>query len=398
VTAYGNDGRTGEFAVRGVARPEVAWRVPLGGPVTVTPVPAGDLLIVVAGRDLSGVDSRTGEARWRHDLNVPGPRAAFSTAPAVWRDWLVVTESVHEHALVFEHATGALVRDEPSGGCPTVVGDVLLIDDLHHGARAIRLPTWQPSWQRDNLGSLSASPALGPDATAYAAQGFEANHIHGGLTAYAVATGEKVFEVADWTEPCPVLGEAEDDWLALMPAHPVYAEGLVWVVAGRSHDGWGTNEILGLEPAGGRPRWSFDLGMAEPGDPDSDPWVPTGSVAVAGGAVYASAHASDHLPARLSCVDTRNRQPRWMAPVSGVPVGPPVLARDCVYLATSAGTLHALDRDSGAPRWSLEIGEPVPGLADGADGYREASAAVLPADGIVFVRTAGGVVAIRDAA
>jgi outer membrane protein assembly factor BamB len=400
VGSYGNDGRTGEYATRGLAgRPEVAWRAPADGPVVAAPLLVGGLLVVAAGGRVCALDAGTGAERWSHepfgDAHVPYS-PPFVTAPVAWRDWLIVTEQEFENVYVYDAASGAVVRTLPGDGCATVVGDTLLLDGLRHGARALRLPDWQPLWSCDNLGSLGASPALAPNGVAYAAHGFEAQHGFGGVTAFVVATGAKVFEVADRADRCPLAagGGHHDDWISLMPGHVAYAEGLVWAVAGRDHDGWMTAEILGLDPSTGLPRWTFGLGL--------DALPAAASVSVAGATVYfATEEAGGTEPhaaaptAVVRAVDLTTRAVRWSATVSGAVIGAPVLVSDVLYQATTTGTVHALERRDGAHRWSIDTGAPIPRSPDRP--YDEDGQTVVPADGMLYVRTADGIVALREA-
>ena len=406
VASYGNDGRTGEYATRGLAgRPEVAWRAPTG-PVVAAPLLIGGLLVVAAGGRVCVLDAGTGVERWLRepfgDAYLPSSMPPFATTPVAWRDWLIVTETVFENVYVYDAASGAVVRTLPGDGCATVVGDTLLLDGIRHGARAFRLPDWQPLWTCDNLGSLAASPALTPDGVAYAAQGFEAQHSYGGVTAFAVGTGTKVFEVADRTDRCPLAtnGGHEADWISLMPSHVVFAEGLVWTVAARDHDGWMTTEVVGLDPSTGRTLWTFGLGLDA--DPDAEMIAPAASVSVAGATVYFATEEAggteshpDGRAAVVRAVDVATRAVRWSATVAGAPIGSPVLVSDLLYQATTMGTVHALERRSGAHRWSIDTGAPIP--RSGGSGYHEDGQTVIPADGMLYVRTADGIVALREA-
>jgi outer membrane protein assembly factor BamB len=383
----------------------VAWRQN-GGPVVAAPLLVGDLVVVAGGAGVSALDAGSGAVGWQHEpfgaqdigsyLSASQP---FATTPVAWRDWLIVTEAFFENTYVYDLATGAVIRILPADGCPTIVGDTLLLDGLQHGTQAYRLPGWQPLWKHDNLGSLAVSPALAPHGTAYAAQGFEAQHTYGGLTAFAVATGETVFEVVDHIDRCPLAMEGghNEDWVTFMPSHVVYAEGLVWTVAGRDHDGWATTEILGLDSATGRPLWTFRLGLDA--GPDAAMVAPAASVAVTDATVYfateqTDATESDTPTAVVHAVDIATRVVRWSTAIPGTAIGSPVLVSDLLYQATANGTVHALERLNGAQRWSIDTGTPIP--EGNHTGYHEDGQPVLPADGMLYLRTAEGIVALRE--
>lgn len=389
--AYGNDGRTGEFAPPGLTeRPRIAWRVRTDGPVMVAPVvdDAGERLVVAARRELHVVDARTGTPLWTER---GAERRSFETAPTIWRDLIIAENAFDAQILVYDLGTGEHVRVLEGGGCPTVVGDLLLLDDLHYDARALRLPDLGTVWTQKNLGSLAVSPALGPDGRAFAAEGFEPHHTHGGVRGFDLATGETIFAVADRVDRCPLPDDRADDedWVYPGPFHVAFARGLVWTVAGRDHDGWGSTDVYGLDPATGEPRWVLHLGL----DPNDGPGA-TGAVAIVGETLYLTTIGGDDT-VLVQAIDVESRRPRWAMPLAGEPVGSPVIAGDCLYLATRTGVVHAVDRRTGLELWRVDVEAPVPAWDDALRDYHEDGMAILPVGDTLFVRTEGGVVALR---
>ena len=389
MTSYGNNGRTGEYAAPGLTdRPRIAWRVRTDGPVMVAPVvdDAGERLIVAARRDLHVVDARTGAPLWTE-------RGSFLTTPAIWRDRLIAENAFDARVIVYDLGTGEHVRMLDGGGCPTVVGDLLLLDDLRDDARALRLPDFETVWTCKNLGSLAVSPALGPDGRAYAAEGFEPHHTHGGVRGFDLSTGETIFAVADRVDHCPLPDDRADDedWVYPGPFHIAFAHGLVWTVAGRDHDGWGSTDVYGLDPVTGEPRWVLHLGL----DPDDGPGA-TAAVAVADRTLYLTVMGRDET-VLVQAIDVESRRPRWATPLAGEPVGSPVIAGDCLYLATRTGVVHAVDRTTGLELWRVDVEAPVPAWDDDLRDYHEDGMAILPVGDTLYVRTESGVVALRNA-
>jgi outer membrane protein assembly factor BamB len=78
--------------------------------------------------------------------------------------------------------------------------------------------------------------------------------------------------------------------------------------------------------------------------------------------------------------------PQWVTPVDGSVAGPPVLVDGgtTVLVGTDAGTVSALDGDSGAVRWSTPVGAAV-------------TAEPALADDVLYVSTASGQLVAVDA-
>jgi outer membrane protein assembly factor BamB len=161
----------------------------------------------------------------------------------------------------------------------------------------------------------------------------------------------------------------------------------------REGDDW-TAQVVGLDPQTGEQVWGY---LPDPGrDNEVD-----AAVAVADGTVYLVETLRDTPPeqdsARLHAVDIATGRPRWIRPF-GSCAGSPVVAGRTVYVATFTGTVSAFDTGTGEKRWTAETGEQIlhPCYVDDfGDQYREHGLAVLPGDGLLYVRTSAGVVALR---
>lgn len=409
---YGNDGRSGAYPVPGLpGRAEVSWTAPTESPVLVAPVLAGDTLIVATSGSLDAdgavhaFDAHTGAEHWCHtyrnlldegleihddwlvdvDDDIPG----VVSTPAVWGPWVFVEEwRTSRWVYVHDLRSGTVVHTIERGGTPTVVGDLLVIHEPEAGARVLRLPDLTEVWRgarsatRGDTGWLRSSPALGPDGTAYAALGRGPGVQNSGIVGFETATGVVLFERNGWDET----------WFA--HAHPVVAEGLVWAQA--------DDAVVGLDPRTGEQRRTHRLPH----------WPGDRGLAVADRMLFVvdrptpGPFANDE---QLLAVDSTSGELRWSAPFTSVRsfdplqvVGSPVVAGDAVYVADTAGVVRAFDVATGAARWTVETGQRIGAVqedvlvSDVAEScFDESAQALLPGDGILYVRTDTGVIALR---
>ncbi|MEU7900607.1 PQQ-binding-like beta-propeller repeat protein [Nonomuraea sp. NPDC049152] len=386
-----------------------AWTARTAAPVVASPLLVNGALIVAdAGGSVYCFDARTGDERWRRADPIEEWRehgAAFCLTPAVWNDWVFVEAA--RGLQVHDVRSGDLVRELDDDGCPTVVGNLLLVHGLNAGIRAFRLPDLMLVWSKGWSGWMRVSPAISEEGTAYAALGFEEQHTHGGLLAFDPATGEEMFHRDDAYEGCPLRQtEGAEDWLTFSPVHPVVGEGLVWLPRDRGHSDeghdpgpWNALEIVGLDPRTGEDRWCHRL------DPTLESYA-AGAVAVADGTVYfGAALCGEPTPSMeldatlvLHAIDIASNTTRWTRVLQGLAAAPEVDG-GVVYTATDLGEVSALDAATGDVLWAAETGakisQPHAFVEEPSDSYDEGGAAVLKADEMLYVRTDAGVVALR---
>ncbi|GAA2158045.1 outer membrane protein assembly factor BamB family protein [Actinomadura napierensis] len=424
VAHYGDDGRTGVYGVSGLPEAPNASRLArTAAPVLCPPVLAGDALVVA---DIAGTvytfDASTGETRWR----VPGENAelwvqdengewpdVLTMAVAVWRDRVFVAETedgtfeyyadLSRKVRIHDLATGELTGTVPGGGYPAVVGDTLLLYGLNSGIRVFGLPDLAPLWHAAGAtGRVQTVPAVGPDGSVHVPGGFEIEHVHGGVMRLDPLTGQ----VTDLDgNPDVDPDEMDDDFDDLdgeyeardvtRAVHAVVAEGLVWMPVDRGPHPY-EGAITGQDPRTGEIRWSHR--MLE---------TPAGAVAVADGTVFAAVNrrggggrGEPSFAKALTAIDIAGRAVRWTRPLPGTGAGSPVLADGVVYMAVREGRVLALDAASGDVRWEFDLGEPIldkeeTGYFDEECAYEEDAQVIVPGDGVLYVRTAAGVMSLR---
>src|SRR5882757_4938541 len=289
---YGNDGHAEVFP-RGGSSEQVGirWTAATRAPVVALPVLAGGRLIVAdAGGTVYAFDAASGAECWRYThraideeleaefgeseavddwpRGMDAEEPVIVTSPAVYGTWVFIEES-ESTGWVYVHGVGSgrVLHTIKKGGCPTVFGDILLLQDINTGVRALRLPDLTPLWRSEKDGDfegwLRVSPALGEDGMAYATLGSESHRTDCGVTAFDIRTGRQLFHREDNDEAYdedddPEEGSAESVFFQRVRA--VAAEGLVWLPVEREHqDRSTTAEILGLDPRSGEERWSYRL-------------------------------------------------------------------------------------------------------------------------------------------
>ncbi|TDD64393.1 hypothetical protein E1293_41560 [Actinomadura darangshiensis] len=418
VAHYGDDGLSGAYRASGVPGPaRVAWVARTAAPVLCPPLLAGDALVVA---DMAGTvyafDAGTGEVRWRvpaeeddEELLVQDEDGEWldpiTMAVAVWRDRVFVAEIEDGHfeydenadgeVRVHDLATGTLVETLPGGGYPAVVGDTLLLYGLNDGVRAFGLPDLTPCWHAKEAGGrVQTVPAVGPGGAVYLTGGFEGNRTHGGVMRVDPLTGDATGFDTDEEDLAEPAG-----WDVSKAVHAAVAEGLVWLPVDR----WRSGEeppfdgaITGRDPLDGAVRWIHRL-----------PETPAGAVAVADGTLFVAlnepgdgGHGEPSFAQAVTAIDIAERVVRWTRPLPGTGAGSPVLAGGLVYMAVREGRVLALDAVSGDLRWEADLGERIldkeeMGYFDEECAYEEDGQVIVPGEGVLYVRTTAGVVALR---
>ncbi|GAA4221121.1 outer membrane protein assembly factor BamB [Streptosporangium album] len=314
------------------------------------------------------------------------------TTPAVWGPWVFVEEwRTSRWIYVHDLRSGEVVHTIERGGTPTVAGDLLLIHEVEAGARALRLPDLTEIWRGarretgvESDGWLRACLTFGPDGTAYATLGMGSGSEQSGIVGFDPSTGEVLFECGGWEENA-----------GFAHAHPVVAGGLVWMQV--------DDAIVGMDPRTGEYRRSHRPKARMSGDR---------ILAVADGMVFVldtQTPGSFGEDKHLQAIDSVSGDLRWSAPLTPARpleqphvVSSPVVTGRAVYIADRSGVVRAFGTGSGEARWTVETGHPIGNVYDEVlmaqedeSFFDEDAQAVLPGDGILYIRTDTGVVALR---
>jgi outer membrane protein assembly factor BamB len=204
----------------------------------------------------------------------------------------------------------------------------------------------------------------------------------------------------DLTFPVQDEEDAEEEWgdderLAYFgQAHAVLAEGRVWMPAYRDDGEAWRAQVVGLDPRSGEQVWGYLP------DPERDNEVDS-SVAVSDGTLFLVEILRD-VPqeedrARLHAVDIASGHARWVRSF-GSCAGSPVVAGSTVYVSAFDGAVSAFDARTGEARWTAEAGGKILHpcfVNDFGDQYHGHGLAVLLGDGVLYVWTDAGVVALK---
>jgi outer membrane protein assembly factor BamB len=119
--------------------------------------------------------------------------------------------------------------------------------------------------------------------------------------------------------------------------------------------------IYSLNPADGRPRWTFDA---------DDTMLPTASTPLAAdGRLYFGEGMHSHFSCRMFCLDAASGKPLWSHPTTDHVEGGPVLAGKNLLFPAGNDGLYALDAATGARRWNFRDRVHIDGTP-GVDGDR----------------------------
>lgn len=238
------------------------------------------------------------------------------------------------------------------------------------------------SWTVE-LDAVAGSPVLGRDAVVV---GTERGNLYafdretarrrwvfetgGGIDATPIVTAERVYAATDaGTVRAIDPGTGDPIWRTDLPA-PL--ESALAFADGRLYAGHAAG-LSALEGETGERVWTHETDAPVVGAP---------AVAPDRRRVYIG--TADE---RVRCLEDGDGAPEevWTAPTDGVVAAPPTIADGRVYVADDAGTLLALDTETGQPWFSYDIGTAF-----------TTSATVLPEEGTTFVGADDGYLHVTD--
>lgn len=212
---------------------------------------------------------------------------------------------------------------------PTIVQD-LLIGSNANWLCAFDLHRQELTWVVEGTFS-DTPPALDEHLQrVYVSDIFVGNHHHGGLHAFDLRTGEKVWSV-----------EEESHQMMLHPNPPLILEDRIYMVT--LTDSGDELVICAFDTETGQETWRY----AEQG------LVPYSQLAASRGRLYYPRSSWEGRQTEVCALDIQSQQFLWTAPVDGAVPCAPVLTDDTLYAVTIQGTLYAFDLATGTPLWTF---------------------------------------------
>ncbi|MCF2527130.1 PQQ-binding-like beta-propeller repeat protein [Yinghuangia soli] len=388
-----NLARTGACSGPGLtAEPSrlVRLRTPGGGAPSRPAVMNGVVYVGDATGAVCAFDRDSGSRLWHRDHSAAVHPYAAPAAVAVGSGRVVVdaggritAHDAHQGELLWE-IEGFHVR-------PTIADDMLLVleglDSLHAVDLASGARRWSsgPRFDGAGYGFLQTRPTVA-GGRVFVVEGFEGNHVHGGLHAFAADTGRLLWGVESDTTACPDDPACVEDDLMVAPFHPVYAYGLVWTLRSRDHaEEAATFEFVGADPADGSPRHR----VADSSWPDLEAdEYPAGAPVFTPGAIIRTSSR------RIEAVALDTGIVRWTRSFAAEIVGTPLWAGGTLHTATADGALHAVDAETGSLSWSLTLDAATSWTPDCGE-YDEPETPFVLSDGALYVCTDNEVLVLR---
>ncbi len=355
------------------------WRFETGGGVVSSPAVLGDTVWIGSGSGwLYALDRRTGRPRWKVDLGSP-----VASSPAVGggrvivgtRDGRFFAVRSGDGSRIWSFDTGP-DRPFPWGresgdqwiASAVLSGDLAVMGAGDGKVYGVDAATGSRRWSAETEGRIRSTPAIaGGRVFVGSADGW--------LYAFDLATGRRLwrFETLGASLESGNFGFDR----RTIQSSPAVAGGTVYFGA---RDGL----VYAVAADSGGLRWKYDQKVS---------WINT-SPAVDGGVLYDGSSDAQFVQA----LDTETGRELWRTP-AGVTWSSPALARGLLFIGDGEGRLRALDRTTGAIRWTFQteggiFGAPVPtgdlvivGSLDG--GVYALRTGATPVDRVVFADTSG---------
>ena len=317
------------------AGPAPLWSHPLGAGAWASPVVQDGLVY------LGTIDGRFHALRAADGMPVwdwTGPNPIYGTA-LVTADRVCFLDS-HSELVGLDRAEGTLrwhtplhAGSAPENGSfnhrtavPIIDGNVIFVGSADGAAYALDAGTGAVRWRQDVGAPIYARATIDGDRIWFAS-------FAGAVLALDRATGR---EITRFRLPGPVVSA------------PILVGGILV-------EGCRDYMLYGIKPADGTTAWRYSYWFS---------WVES-TPALSDGLAYIG--ASDF--SRITAFTPATGGVAWSTDVHGMSWGTPLVTRDTVYAGTAGqrdalirhqGALVALDRSSGAVRWSIPV-HPAPG-------------------------------------
>lgn len=373
-----------------VRQGRVRWTARMEGGVPGAAAITGRTVVAASlGGEVAAFDLLTGRERWR----VAPPLEPFFAGPAVAGDRVVVAS---DRALALDLRTGRTLWTAPSlrrdggddyfWGPPVVVGDLVLIGSGSGGEGAGGVVARGRLSAFDlRTGALRwTTPTVGPGANG------------GGVLGAPTVAGDLVYV----TTGAPYSGGATPGTSSLVALR--LRDGAVVRVApsGQPHDlnssalllgrgvfATGKDGVHAWDRRTAAKRWHTAITppAAQPGPTDGPEFGP---LATDGRRLYALSNEDAAGTVTAAALDPRTGAILWRTALPGFAFAPPAIAGDRLWIATAAGTLHALALRDGATAAAIDLGAPSAGTVTSAGGVvlvGTGAAPHLPGDALTAI-------------
>jgi outer membrane protein assembly factor BamB len=271
--------------------------------------------------------------------------------------------NVDQLALDWDYVTGGQILSSPA-----VVNGIVYIGSIDGYLYALDAHTGALRWHALTGGDVISSPAVWRGRVFVAAT-------DGVLYAYDAADGDPLWQA---TVDAPLYFSS-----------PALSDGVLYIASS-------VGSVYAFEPRTGALLWKGSAGLGEASSPAvandlvyvgsaqgdvyafptscSDPCTPawvadagtygSSPPSVAGGMVYVGTYTTG---GDIVALNATTGSEGWRVPVGGPVISSPAVANGVVYVGSEDGNLFALDAESGAERWTSEVGsiESAPAVANG---------------------------------
>lgn len=377
----GNLQRTNTYAGSGVRTLHgLRWQYTAKDALFFTPLLARDTLFFMDRRaTVYALNSQKGIERWKvspewedDDLYFGDPfRSGALTNDTLYIPWEVSPEtalcglSLQDGHIVNRYENDAI---EAGLSFSSIAGDLLVgvngetlcAFDLHHQ---------HLKWTVEGFFS-NTPPAFDEHLQRiYVSDMFEGNHHHGGLHAFDLLTGEKIWSVGQ-----------ESLEMMMSPIPPLFLEGRVYMSAQDILEDGGRDVICAFDAETGQKNWQYS----------EQEMVLYSELAASRGTLYYARRDLEETHREICALDIQSQQLLWTAPVTASLCCAPALAAGVLYAATVEGTLYAFDLATGTPLWTFETHQARDSPAD----FHMPGSPWCIAENMVFYRTADTIYAL----
>jgi outer membrane protein assembly factor BamB len=319
-TYRGDAARTGLMPGPGPSgQPALAWQFDADGPIRSSPVSVGGSAFVTSESGIVfALDLDSGEERWHvalgSDVGAATPLVAGGLVILGDRGGIL-------HAL--DVATGAerwrATLDGAVAGAAALAGGLVLVGTESGSAYGLEPSDGQVRWRASLPGGVSRSIAATADAAYYPLAG-------GRFVALRTSDGSRL-----WLATLATDGDG---------GTPTIVEGIVFAPVGLDTDDVSARALVALDAVDGRVLWRRAS--------------PAGKVlyapAVAGGVAYVVAEDET-----VVALEASTGAEYWTATTGAPNDALPAVWQSMVVVATTGGTMQALDTETGALLWQVGI-------------------------------------------